>query len=851
MSGNPPASSAESRRPVLASLLLASLLFGALLFGAPSLPGQESPEPESTLVIARGDRLEQWPSNDSSPFPAEPRGRIGLVEQDRDRGQIRTLHEPELPSSEEPGPWLYLAHDPEGTLLFDQPLAPTSTGDKNSGLDPRWVLDADDGSTWIALGTDLWRLSVEGELELHLERSAPVVDLALEPVPDAADLPTGEPRGLWVASYDSIEKLDPGTGSTLRTLDLPQGTAGIRRMALALAPEGDSAIGIWIASDRSLSRFDLASSPGSASDVLEIDLAHDRPVLDLHVSSDGVAWLLTDEAVGRFAVDDRAFGPRNEISWRRPLGPDEVLTAWAFDSRNGSLWVAGVGLGSSVGGDSGTTIFSSRLARIGSSGETLEVSEAFEGEISALVVLEAPGGDPDGGDPDGPGPGTGTEETYTPIASPRGYLPNQVFEVGDLDAVDTNSGNVVVSVSLGQVYEVGPRLSYRFQAVNNSNAWDHIGLCLDDDCDPGHTPRSRFALTNFSSNAGLGWELHFGKLFAPEPASGLDGGNRERWPNRDLDPKDVGQRWLYVAPSGARHYLYSLPNRNNGTASLPVRYAKDGSFLRLQLKSSTEAWVESPDGLISVFHKTGNEATGTDFCGNGVSGCWRFAEKRDLYGNRMSVSYSVSGSTETWTVSDSTGRSHEIVFALGASSRAGGDGPSGFQTQDGDEWGDLRRIVTEVRLAAFGDAVATYGFVYETHTLARACPHDYPNSAPTLTTRLLARIDVPRTPDGSGGLRNDARPYVFDTHHQDQTACDAWAGRLRSYTLPTLGKVEYQYANTWEHPTRCSYFGNSEAETFYRQLGLSQRTRRNPDGSLEGRWTYDTDLYSTVPIVNG
>ena len=37
-----------------------------------------------------------------------------------------------------------------------------------------------------------------------------------------------------------------------------------------------------------------------------------------------------------------------------------------------------------------------------------------------------------------------------------------------------------------------------------------------------------------------------------------------------------------------------------------------------------------------------------------------------------------------------------MVFSLGTNDRAGGDGYGSFQTAEGDEWGDLRRILTEI-----------------------------------------------------------------------------------------------------------------------------------------------------------
>ena len=53
---------------------------------------------------------------------------------------------------------------------------------------------------------------------------------------------------------------------------------------------------------------------------------------------------------------------------------------------------------------------------------------------------------------------------------------------------------------------------------------------------------------------------------------------------------------MYVAPDGTVHYLYQLNGRDAGTADRPVRYSKDGSFLRLRRTGANQVQVELPDG---------------------------------------------------------------------------------------------------------------------------------------------------------------------------------------------------------------------------------------------------------------
>ena len=114
----------------------------------------------------------------------------------------------------------------------------------------------------------------------------------------------------------------------------------------------------------------------------------------------------------------------------------------------------------------------------------------------------------------------GTEITYTPIASPRGIHPEKVYHAAsDIDHVDTSSGNLSLRVPLGQSYSVGPFISYQFTLNYNSNIWNHIETgCPPTGC-PSPLDPITFALPSVSQNAGLGWEMHFGRLFAPSPPS--------------------------------------------------------------------------------------------------------------------------------------------------------------------------------------------------------------------------------------------------------------------------------------------------------------------------------------------
>ena len=439
----------------------------------------------------------------------------------------------------------------------------------------------------------------------------------------------------------------------------------------------------------------------------------------------------------------------------------------------------------------------------------------------------------------------GTEITYTPIASPRGIHPEKVYHAAsDIDHVDTSSGNLSLRVPLGQSYSVGPFISYQFTLNYNSNIWNHIETgCPPTGC-PSPLKPITFALPSVSQNAGLGWEMHFGRLFAPSPPSEMDSFQKKRWPNLSVAPFDAGQRWMYVAPDGGVHHLFDLAGRNVGTANQPIRYTKDGSYLRMRQINGSLMHIEFPDGRISEFEKT-NSAAGTLFCGGNAgnqnaTGCWRFKGQKDAYGNRMSVTYSINGSLETWNVSDSTGRVHYLTFNRSDNLTGGGDGGTipPFTTAEGDEWGDPVRVLTKVDLAAFGGSRAVYNLSYHNERISRGCPHDEDGQLPSSTyTQRMPFLDQISQPAGT-------QPWRFDYVSGSANLCSYFTGRLDEVTLPTRGKVQYQWAiNKWDTPTRCSYENDPDAEFFNRSTGIFKRKEVDAGGQVKGTWTYTSQLF--------
>ncbi len=487
-------------------------------------------------------------------------------------------------------------------------------------------------------------------------------------------------------------------------------------------------------------------------------------------------------------------------------------------------------------------------------GHTLSAWVAdFSGNVSspARIEVQIEEAIDEGSDDDvlAPDPAPWTQTGYTPRVRARGIRRNTPFVTTEsIAAVDASSGNLTLAIPLGQEYEVGPILKYSFQLAYNSNVWEAHQLCGFEETDLCNLVRSRwFSLPNAQSNAGLGWELHFGRLYAPDPPTGISGLQAVRWPNREPNTSDENP-WMYVAPDGATHRLFELENRPSG-----AWYSKDSSRLRLRRVSSTQMEIDFPNGVRSVFLQTDNSGEGTNFCGGDISGCWRLDRTVDPLGNEVMFSYARAGSTETWTISDSTGRSHTLKFAVNTAATKGGDGgttgewrtPNPWTPGVWDQWGDLRRVLTSVNLAAFDGTTATYTFGYDKPSLARGCPQYGDLLEGVLTTAILNRISSP-------GLQD----YTIYTEKPmgTNTGCDSMSGKVTRVDTPSRGRLLFQYQN-WEHPTMCNYsLGAQDAEFTYQSLGVWKKHRVDASGVAEATWEYQSVLeYGTGhnPIISG
>lgn len=260
----------------------------------------------------------------------------------------------------------------------------------------------------------------------------------------------------------------------------------------------------------------------------------------------------------------------------------------------------------------------------------------------------------------------------------RGLEHGTKFDDAGLSSVNLFNGNLLVAVSLGQAFPVDARLRHQLVLHYNSNVWDFQTAAGSATARPVRL-----------ANAGLGFDLSFGRLLAP----GSDGNG--------------STHWLYNGPDGSPHLFYSDLHHDtpdSGDTGDATQYSRDGSYLRLRHVGAAEKRVESPDGTWKVFSP--------------AAGAWRLSRIASPSGLGVDVTYPVDGS---WTLTDSHGRVQTVSFMA-------------------DPSGQYPRLVSRVEVGAAGGARAAYVFTYTTAAVSRSCAD---SRGGTETVPLLASITDP------------------------------------------------------------------------------------------------------------
>ncbi len=311
----------------------------------------------------------------------------------------------------------------------------------------------------------------------------------------------------------------------------------------------------------------------------------------------------------------------------------------------------------------------------------------------------------------------------------RGFDPTKGFQVGDVDAINTFNGNLVVTIPIGGSYPVATGFSYSLALVFNSNAWNFVDSCdTPDHCTSVAEPNPR-------NNAGFGWTLSLGHLESP-------GSNAINNLNR----------WVYVEPDGSEHPFYDRLHAGD-TTQPGMQFSRDGSYLRMKDLGGGQHEVDSPDGLVRTFGEDG-ELSRID----------------DPFGNYVRLD---PMSPLLWRISDSQGRTQTVTFEQGTNGRR-------IKSIQLAAFGDN------------GSATWDFNYSPAPVQVPRPCPSANTSPVPVdqLTSIHLPGAG---SPDCVTGTRTCWRPtYVpVDPFHHDETCKQP--GSLASLTLPTRGKVAWTY----------------------------------------------------------
>jgi RHS repeat-associated protein len=372
----------------------------------------------------------------------------------------------------------------------------------------------------------------------------------------------------------------------------------------------------------------------------------------------------------------------------------------------------------------------------------------------------------------------------------KGLYGARKLDLSQLDAVNLFNGALSIRIPISGEIPVESNFSYEIGLHYSSQAWD---------------PREEFNNTvagraSRTQNAGLGWTLSLGRILTP---------------NGVLNPDD---ELLYLAPDGSRVRFFDTLHQEDaddpGDSSSwqGVRYARDGSFRRLQVQGppTTSYRLEFPDGTTQHFDVSG-----------------RLTAISDPYGTRVTVAYEIEAGTndEIWTIDD-THRTHTVRLQ-----RVNIDGV-------------IRHIVTEVDLEAFEGARALWQFFYTWNSVPRPCPETDPNTSANVNVPFLTEV---RPPDGGSFLMPAATSYVLAPAPAD---CKL-TGVLKRMQLPTRGAIEWDPQVVFLPEESVAPDNPEDLRRHHsRSVGVARRRTVLADNTVEGEWLYSHQLQGGSPAPN-
>lgn len=415
----------------------------------------------------------------------------------------------------------------------------------------------------------------------------------------------------------------------------------------------------------------------------------------------------------------------------------------------------------------------------------------------------------------------------------RGFDPTKRYDSSDVDHVNLFNGNLTLGLPLGRSYPLDGGFSVSLGLIYNSSLWDFETWGDDEISWPvGQQPENGCAAytqawPSWLFNAGLGWQASLGRLYAPGPPQAVAEQHLAGAPVNQHQP------WVYMGPDGSTHELSFELHQPTTTSSVPPGtlptaplYSRDGSYLRLRKSSTLPAAqqcgtlvVEMPDGSRSCFAPDPLEPRGHGYAPVRIE---------DAHGNGVSIAYQNGGLTWVLTDDATPARTYRLVFAAPPAGVFG------------------RALLQRVELPGVAQPF-TFDYLYT--DVPRTCRDTYPwvtlgdaadpFEQPELPVALLSTVHLP---DGSR----------FDFDYGTSFNCTGGSGLISAMTLPTRGRVEWDYG-LWEFPTtqRCPEFNQSveeypncgiDYEPVVTSVGVVERRTIDRDGAALGTWDYLPEL---------
>lgn len=392
----------------------------------------------------------------------------------------------------------------------------------------------------------------------------------------------------------------------------------------------------------------------------------------------------------------------------------------------------------------------------------------------------------------------------------KGLDPGKSYGLGTIDTINHFNGNLTLTIPIGQTFPLSSRLSYGLSAHYNSTVWDIENVyrpCPTEQCADCVCPFVA-AYPDRRSNAGMGWALSFGRLYSPWAITNETG------------------TWVWESPNGSDHQ-FGEDRESPGTW-----YTADSTYMRMRSDGTTRRLVEFPDGTVHEY------VPGPE----GPSGVWRLEKIRDRFEddagnavNWMHIQYVVRpGGATDWRITDSSGRRHHVKFV----------------SLEYDN-----KILDFVDYVAFGVTYdqdgnsasynSKYDFTYEQHDTARhsadtdtpAPPYYGLDDRPTV--QGLTTIELRGRSSGTSPVADANAVDLGQTYNMAYrwtTTNDDWSGVVKSVTLPTGAKIEWD-ACLYHMPAASV---EPDEQYFSVVKGVQKRTVTDPADPVSGtaEWTY-------------